>query len=86
MCGFPDASFAVKSKMKLNDVMKFINLPLGLEVFIVLSLIYEVFITDCINISTLGRTLSKTGCRRLKSVFFIEFQTLAQKVSKTVRN
>lgn len=60
--GFENANFEAKSNMKLNDVIKLIILFLGLELFPELSQMSEVFKTDCINISTFGRILLKTGC------------------------
>lgn len=51
--GFEDANFDATSKMKLNDVIKFIILPFGLELdppFPVPSLMSEFLSTDCISI------------------------------------
>lgn len=72
--GFDDANFDATSKMKLNDVIKLIILPFGLDPpFPVPSLISEFFSTDCISISTFGRILLKTGCLLISVAFILSF-------------
>lgn len=72
--GLKDASFDATSKMKLNDVIKLIILPFGLDPPLpVPSLISEFFSTDCIIISTLGRILPNTGCLLISVAFILSF-------------
>jgi len=71
--GFDAANFEATSKIKLNEVIKFIIRPLGVTLFPELSLMSELFKTDCINISTFGRTLLKTGCLLIYVALILSF-------------